>query len=165
MAKHFNPAAIWQPFGAFSMVAAQGDGQIVHLKGQVALDRDGRLIGKGDMRVQVRKVLENIAAVLASLGGNMGDVASRACAQKAASMSPPKTSGFSGSYRVSRRSSRFAGPGGLAGRHADQEISALARHPNGRNIRFPVAASKRRAPSHDRPIKAKGPPGRQAPPS
>ncbi len=76
MAKHFNPAAIWQPFGAFSMVAAQGDGQIVHLKGQVALDRDGRLIGKGDMRAQVRKVLENIAAVLASLGGKMGDVIS-----------------------------------------------------------------------------------------
>ncbi len=76
MAKHFNPATIWQPFGAFSMVAAQGDGQIVHLKGQVALDRDGRLIGTGDMRAQVRKVLENIAAVLASLGGKMGDVIS-----------------------------------------------------------------------------------------
>ncbi len=76
MAKRFNPAEIWTPFGAFSMAVAQGDGQVVHLKGQVALDRDGRLIGKGDMRAQVRKVLENIAAVLASLGGNMGDVVS-----------------------------------------------------------------------------------------
>ena len=76
MAKRFNPAQIWQPFGAFSMAVAQGDGQVVHLKGQVALDRDGRLIGKGDMRAQVRKVLENIAAVLASMGGNMGDVIS-----------------------------------------------------------------------------------------
>ena len=110
------------------------------------------------------EVARDGAAVLAEAPYNHA-LASRACAQKAASMSPPKTSGFSGSYRVSRRSSRFAGPGGLAGRHADQEISALARHPNGRNIRFPVAASKRRAPSHDRPIKAKGPPGRQAPPS
>ncbi len=76
MAERFNPAQIWQPFGAFSMAVAQGDGQVVHLKGQVALDRDGRLIGKADMRAQVRKVLENIAAVLASLGGNMGDVVS-----------------------------------------------------------------------------------------
>ena len=76
MAERFNPAEIWAPFGAFSMAVAQGDGQVVHLKGQVALDRDGRLIGKGDMRAQVRKVLENIAAVLASLGGNMGDVVS-----------------------------------------------------------------------------------------
>ena len=76
MAKRFNPAQIWQPFGAFSMAVAQGDGQIVYLKGQVAMDRDGRLIGKGDIRAQVRKVLENIAAVLASLGGKMGDVVS-----------------------------------------------------------------------------------------
>ncbi len=76
MAKRFNPAEIWTPFGPFSMAVAQGDGQIVYMKGQVALDRDGRLIGKGDMRAQVRKVLENIAAVLASLGGKMGDVVS-----------------------------------------------------------------------------------------
>jgi enamine deaminase RidA (YjgF/YER057c/UK114 family) len=76
MAKRFNPAQVWQPFGAFSMAAAQGDGQVVHLKGQVALDRDGRLVGTGDMRAQVRKVLENIAAVLASLGGTLGDVIS-----------------------------------------------------------------------------------------
>ncbi len=76
MVKRFNPAEIWTPFGAFSMAVAQGDGQIVYLKGQVALDRDGRLVGKGDMRAQVRKVLENIAAVLASLGGNMSDVVS-----------------------------------------------------------------------------------------
>ncbi len=76
MAERFNPAQIWQPFGAFSMAVAQGDGQVVHLKGQVALDRNGRLVGKGDMRAQVRKALENIAAVLASLGGTLGDVIS-----------------------------------------------------------------------------------------
>ena len=76
MAERFNPAQIWQPFGAFSMAVAQGDGQVVHLKGQVALDRNGRLVGKGDMRAQVRKALENIAAILASLGGTLGDVIS-----------------------------------------------------------------------------------------
>ncbi len=76
MAQSFNPAEVWTPFGAFSMAVAQGDGQVVYLKGQVALDGNGRLIGKGDMRAQVRKTLENIAAVLASLGGNMGDVVS-----------------------------------------------------------------------------------------
>ena len=76
MAQSFNPAQIWTPFGAFSMAVVQGDGQVVHLKGQVALDRDGRLIGKGDMRAQVRKTLENIAAVLAHVGGNLSDVIS-----------------------------------------------------------------------------------------
>ena len=72
----FNPRTVWQPFGAFSMAAVEGNGRIVHLKGQVALDRDGRIVGKSDMRVQTRQVLENIRDVLAALGGRMEDVLS-----------------------------------------------------------------------------------------
>lgn len=71
-----NPASIWPPFGAFSTAVIQGDGQIVHLKGQVALDQQGQVVGAQDMRAQVRKVLENIQDVLASMGGRMGDVVS-----------------------------------------------------------------------------------------
>lgn len=76
MATHFNPPEVWQPFGAFSMAAMPGDGQLVFLKGQVALDRNGALVGEGDMRAQLCQVLENIGAVLASLGGEMIDVIS-----------------------------------------------------------------------------------------
>jgi 2-iminobutanoate/2-iminopropanoate deaminase len=72
----FNPPEVWAPFGAFSMAVVQGDGQIVHLKGQVALDRDGQIVGAGDMRAQTRQVLENIRALLASFGGAMGDIVS-----------------------------------------------------------------------------------------
>ena len=71
-----NPPGVWSPFGAFSMAVVQGDGQIVHLKGQVSLDRDGQIVGKDDMRAQVRKVLENVRDVLASMGGQMTDVVS-----------------------------------------------------------------------------------------
>lgn len=71
-----DPIGVWEPFGAFSMAAIQGDGRIVHLKGQVALDRDGKVVGAGDMRAQTRQVLENIRAVLAALGGRMEDVLS-----------------------------------------------------------------------------------------
>ena len=71
-----NPPGVWPPFGAFSMAVIQGDGQVVHLKGQVSLDRDGQVVGAGDMRTQVRKVLENIRAVLASMGGTTADVVS-----------------------------------------------------------------------------------------
>ncbi len=76
MATHFNPPEVWQPFGAFSMAAMPGDGQLVFLKGQVALDSNGALVGEGDMRAQLRQVLENVEAVLVSLGGEMGDVIS-----------------------------------------------------------------------------------------
>jgi enamine deaminase RidA (YjgF/YER057c/UK114 family) len=76
MAKSYNPPAVWKPFGAFSMVKIHEGGQLVHLKGQVSLDREGRVFGRGDMRLQVRKTLENIKAVLASLGGEMPDIVS-----------------------------------------------------------------------------------------
>jgi 2-iminobutanoate/2-iminopropanoate deaminase len=74
MVDGFNPPNVWAPFGAFSMGVIQADGQIVYLKGQVALDREGQVVGKGDMRAQVRKALENIQAVLSSIGGTTRDV-------------------------------------------------------------------------------------------
>ena len=71
-----NPPGVWSPFGAFSIAVFQGDGQIVHLKGQIPLDQSGQVVGAGDMRVQVRKVLENIRAVLATMGGQLSDIVS-----------------------------------------------------------------------------------------
>lgn len=76
MIDSFNPPDVWQPFGAFSMGVLQGDGQIVHLKGQVALDAAGNLVGEGDLRAQTQQVLENIQTVLAAVGGRMGDILS-----------------------------------------------------------------------------------------
>ena len=76
MIESFNPPDVWSPFGAFSMGVIQGDGQIVYLKGQVSLDRDGKIVGKGDMHAQTERALENVQAVLASVGGAMGDVVS-----------------------------------------------------------------------------------------
>jgi enamine deaminase RidA (YjgF/YER057c/UK114 family) len=76
MVDGINPAGVWSPFGAFSMAVIQGDGQIVHLKGQVPLDDQGQIVGANEMRTQVRKVLENIRDVLASMGGQMGDIVS-----------------------------------------------------------------------------------------
>ncbi len=76
MIESFNPPDMWAPFGPFSMGVIQGDGQIIYLKGQVSLDRDGTVVGKGDMRAQTQRTLENIQAMLASVGGAMGDVIS-----------------------------------------------------------------------------------------
>jgi 2-iminobutanoate/2-iminopropanoate deaminase len=74
MVDSFNPRGVWTPFGPFSMGIVQGPGQIVYLKGQVALDRDGNLVGKGDMSVQTRTTLENIQAVLVAVGGSTRDI-------------------------------------------------------------------------------------------
>ena len=72
----YDPPDVWAPFGAFSMAVVLGEGRIVLLKGQVALDRDGHVVGEGDMRAQVRQALENIRAVLSHVGGTMADVVS-----------------------------------------------------------------------------------------
>ena len=76
MARSHDPPSVWKPFGAFSMVKIRGEGQFVHLKGQVSLDREGQVVGRGDMRAQVQQTLENIKAVLASVGGEMADIVS-----------------------------------------------------------------------------------------
>ena len=72
----YNPPEVWSPFGAFSMAGVLGEGRVVFLKGQVALDREGGIVGEGDMAAQVRQTLENIRAVLGHVGGTMADVVS-----------------------------------------------------------------------------------------
>src|SRR5690349_10377943 len=76
MPRFFNPPTIWKPISAFSMGVVQGEGRIVHWKGQVPLDKDGQIVGANDMHAQVRQTLDNIRAVLAHVGGDLGDVIS-----------------------------------------------------------------------------------------
>ena len=70
----FNPDSIWKPFGAFSQAVVQGAGKIVHLKGQVSLDRGGKVVGAGCMESQVEKVLKNIETLLGEFGGRLEDI-------------------------------------------------------------------------------------------
>lgn len=72
----YDPPEVWSPFGAFSMAVVLGEGRVVFLKGQVALERQGGIVGEGDMAAQVRQTLENIRAVLGHVGGTMADVVS-----------------------------------------------------------------------------------------
>ncbi len=76
MAKSFDPPNVWAPFGAFSQSVISGDGKTVYLKGQVALDPAGQIVGAGDMAAQVEQVLNNMADILAALGGRMSDIVS-----------------------------------------------------------------------------------------
>ena len=74
MAKSFDPPDVWAPFGAFSQAVIAGDGKTIYLKGQVALDPNGQIVGEGDMSAQVTQVLQNIAAILGAMGGRMSDI-------------------------------------------------------------------------------------------
>lgn len=74
MPRFFNPPDVWKPFSTFSMGVVQGDGRIVHLKGQFPLDLEGNVVGPGEMLIQVRQTLDNIKAMLAHVGGELSDL-------------------------------------------------------------------------------------------
>ncbi len=69
----FNPANIHKPRGYTHAVAVEG-GRTIFIAGQVAFDKDGNLVGKGDLRAQAGKALENLVAALAAAGATPADV-------------------------------------------------------------------------------------------
>jgi len=58
----------------YSQVAVVIGGTIVFVAGQVALDKSGNIVGKGDFRAQVQQVFENLKAAFEAAGGSFGDV-------------------------------------------------------------------------------------------
>ena len=49
-------------------------GRMVVVSGQVPLDDQGRLVGRGDAAAQVRQVFENLAGALAAAGARLDQV-------------------------------------------------------------------------------------------
>jgi 2-iminobutanoate/2-iminopropanoate deaminase len=47
---------------------------MIFIAGQLARDRQGNVVGKGDMRIQIRQVGENIKAALAAAGASLSDL-------------------------------------------------------------------------------------------
>jgi 2-iminobutanoate/2-iminopropanoate deaminase len=49
-------------------------GPMLFLAGQIALDREGRLVGKGDIEAQMHQTYANMQSILQELGGDMQDI-------------------------------------------------------------------------------------------
>jgi enamine deaminase RidA (YjgF/YER057c/UK114 family) len=56
------------------IVSVQGGGRRVNVGGQLALDKDGNIIGKGDMRTQIEQVGKNVQACLEAAGAQASDI-------------------------------------------------------------------------------------------
>jgi enamine deaminase RidA (YjgF/YER057c/UK114 family) len=61
------------PAGYSHLVEVRG-GRTLYIAGQLALDKDGKLVGRGDFRAQVRQVFENLKARLEEGGATFKDV-------------------------------------------------------------------------------------------
>ena len=70
----FNPETMAKPTVGYSQVAEVGEGKIVYIAGQIALDKSGNLIGKDDLRAQVQQVFENLKAAVEASGGDFNNV-------------------------------------------------------------------------------------------
>lgn len=62
------------PATGYSHVVVTTPGKMVFVSGQVARDKLGNLVGKGDLRAQTVQVFENLKTALASAGATFNDV-------------------------------------------------------------------------------------------
>src|SRR5215470_11713858 len=72
-----NPATVSAPYGdRFAHVARLdfGDGALLVLSGQVAVDDDGAVVAPGDVTAQSERIFELIGAILAAHGASFADV-------------------------------------------------------------------------------------------
>jgi enamine deaminase RidA (YjgF/YER057c/UK114 family) len=70
-----NPDVLHAPLGLYSHVASATGSRTVFVAGQVAVDRDGQIVGAGDVAAQTRQVYENLGRALESAGATWADVA------------------------------------------------------------------------------------------
>jgi enamine deaminase RidA (YjgF/YER057c/UK114 family) len=66
-ANFLNPQALHPPSG-YSHVVEVTAGRPVYIAGQVALDRQGAVVGPGDIAAQAQQVFDNLGAALQAVG-------------------------------------------------------------------------------------------------
>ncbi len=65
-----NPSTIHAP-GPYSHAVIVNQGRVAYLAGQVAFDKDGNLVGEGDLETQLNQAMRNIKAILQDLGSDL----------------------------------------------------------------------------------------------
>jgi enamine deaminase RidA (YjgF/YER057c/UK114 family) len=68
-----NPPGLAEPRG-YAHVTIVPAGKHVYISGQVALDKAGNVVGKGDLAAQAEQVYKNLGDALAAAGASFADV-------------------------------------------------------------------------------------------
>lgn len=76
MKSFHNPPQVAPPVGKYSHVVVidLGAARLLMTAGQVALDPQGNLVGKGDMAAQTEQVYQNLQAILEAHGAALSDI-------------------------------------------------------------------------------------------
>jgi enamine deaminase RidA (YjgF/YER057c/UK114 family) len=71
--ERINPTGLSRPKGYTHVVTTRG-GKHVFVSGQVALDANGSVVGKGDLKAQADKAYQNLGVALEAAGASFADV-------------------------------------------------------------------------------------------
>src|SRR6266852_278324 len=69
-----NPDTLARPMGQYSHIARVKASELLFIAGQVAADKDGKLVGADDFDAQCQQVFANIEAALRSQGASFANV-------------------------------------------------------------------------------------------
>lgn len=72
--KYLNPSTLLQPRGYTHVVTVEGGGKMVFISGQVAVDKEGKLVGPGDLKTQIRQAATNLKLALEAAGATAADI-------------------------------------------------------------------------------------------
>ena len=71
--EQINPPELPRPTGFTHGIVVTG-GRLLMLAGQDASDREGRIVGPGDMVAQYEQVISNLKTVVEHAGGSLSDI-------------------------------------------------------------------------------------------
>jgi 2-iminobutanoate/2-iminopropanoate deaminase len=72
--KVIQPKALNDPRPRYSQGILASRGKFLFVAGQTASDKDGNVVGKGDIKAQTQQVFDNLRAVLKAAGGSLDDL-------------------------------------------------------------------------------------------
>jgi 2-iminobutanoate/2-iminopropanoate deaminase len=72
--KRTNPPTLSKPTGYTHIVEVTGPAKTVYISGQIAYDKDGQVVGAGDMKAQAEQVFKNLQTALTAAGATFSDV-------------------------------------------------------------------------------------------
>jgi len=72
--KAIQPKSLSDPRPRYTQGILADGGKLLFVAGQTASDKDGNVVGKGDIEAQTAQVFKNLAAVLEEAGGSLDNL-------------------------------------------------------------------------------------------
>jgi 2-iminobutanoate/2-iminopropanoate deaminase len=72
--KTIQPKTLNDPRPRYSQGIVTRGGKVVFVAGQTASNKDGKVVGKGDIKAQTEQVFANLTAVLKAAGGSLDNL-------------------------------------------------------------------------------------------